>query len=100
MPQVKHLVLIKFKPTTSLLVIDQCMDDLRGLKTKIAGILDFCGGPYASGEGLNQGFTHGFIMTFDAPASRDNYLIDPEHEKVKNSILPLVDGVIAFDFDV
>jgi hypothetical protein len=39
-------------------------------------------------------------MTFDSVESRDAYLPHPEHERVKSAILPHVDGVVAFDFEV
>jgi hypothetical protein len=64
------------------------------------GIKYFAGGPYASPEGLNQGYTHGFLVTFESSAARDAYLTHPEHEKIVELILPLLDGVLAFDFEV
>ena len=38
-------------------------------------------------------------MTFTDASARDAYLPHPDHETVKQSILPLVDGVCAFDFE-
>ncbi|MAU06345.1 MAG: stress protein, partial [Deltaproteobacteria bacterium] len=58
----------------------------------------FSGGPYTSDEGLNQGYTHGFIMTFIDVEARNHYLPHPEHQHVKTAILPAVGDVIAFDF--
>ncbi|GMU24242.1 MAG: hypothetical protein AMXMBFR13_43180 [Phycisphaerae bacterium] len=102
MPQVKHVVLLRFKPGTSQQQVDQIFAALAGLQSKIPGLLDFSGGPYSSGEGLNRGFTHGFVMTFADEASRDGYLPHPEHEKVKAIIQPNLqngmDGVVAFDW--
>ncbi len=102
MPQIKHVVLLKFKPSTSQEKIDGIFIALAGLKDKIPGILDFSGGAYSSDEGLNKGFTHGFLMTFEDAAARDDYLPHPDHEVVKKMILPELDGgldgVIAFDW--
>ena len=98
----KHIVLLKLKPDTTPEQADALGKELAGLKDKIPGILDFAWGPYASDEGLNQGYTHGFIMTFDSAASRDAYLPHPEHEKVKDKVLERITGlqdVIAFDFE-
>jgi hypothetical protein len=72
---------------------------LKNLKGEIPGILDFAGGPYSSHEGLNQGYTHGFVMTFDSAASRDAYLPHPKHETVKDAIIPHVASIVAFDFE-
>ncbi len=99
MPQIKHIVLLKFRKGTPAAQVKTIFQDLESLKDVIPGILDFAGGPYSSHEGLSQGYTHGFVMTFDSAASRDTYLPHPKHEKVKNTILPLVDGVVAFDFE-
>jgi hypothetical protein len=99
MPQVKHIVLLKWKEGTAQEQIDGFFELLAGLKDKIPGILDFIGGPYKSPEGLNQGFNDGFIMTFDSPKSRDAYLPHPEHEVVKGAIVPHVEGIVAFDFE-
>jgi Stress responsive A/B Barrel Domain len=102
MPTVKHVALLRFKPQTPTAKIKEIFSALDDLRHKIPGLLDFSGGPYSSQEGLNQGFTHGFIMTFADAASRDAYLPHPDHEAVKEQIVPWLDGglagVIAFDW--
>jgi len=100
MPEVQHVVLIKFKQD---ITEDQIVDvyaQLEELKEWIPGILSFAGGPYSSPEGLNQGYTHGFSMIFESIGARDDYLPHPKHEQVKAAILPLIDSVIAFDFEL
>ncbi len=99
MTAIKHIVLLKFKPTTTEALIEDAFQNLAGLKGLIPGIAEFVGGPYSSPEGLNQGYTHGFVMTFDSPEARDAYLPHPEHERVKSKIAPLVESVVAFDFE-
>ncbi|MBE9142437.1 Dabb family protein [Planktothrix mougeotii] len=97
---IQHLVLLKFKPEVSPDQIDQIFTHLAELKNLIPGIIEFNGGSYSSPEGLNQGYTHGFIMTFETADHRDAYLPHPEHEKVKAMVLNYLDDLIAFDFDV
>ena len=100
---IRHIVLLKIKLTRSAETIDRIERELAGLKDKIPGILNFDWGAYSSHEGLNKGFTHGFVMDFDNAASRDAYLPHPEHEKVKALVLENIGGledVIAFDFEV
>src|SRR5687768_18495421 len=98
MPRVHHMVLLRFKPSMTEEKIRTLWTDLDALRKVIPGIVYFRGGPYSSPEGLNQGFTHGFLMTFTDTPSRDNYLTHPEHEKLKQGVLPFVDNVVAFDF--
>jgi Stress responsive A/B Barrel Domain len=100
MPTVQHMVVVKFKPDVSEKAIAQLLDDLRVFWSKTAGITYYAAGSYSSPEGLNQGYTHGFLVTFDNPAARDAYLRDPEHEKVVTRVLPMLDGLLAFDFEV
>jgi hypothetical protein len=99
---VKHVALIRFRPDISQGTIDELFRALAGLRRTIPGLLDFSGGPYSSPEGLSKGFTHGFVMTFADEASRDAYLPHPDHERVKQQILPLLDGglegVVVFDW--
>ena len=73
------------------------MQDMVG---KIPGLLSMEHGPYKSDEGLNEEFTHGFIMTLDSPESRDAYLPHPIHEEVKEVVVPCLERVVVFDFDV
>ena len=63
------------------------------------GMLHCAGGPYSSPEGMNQGFTHGLLVTFSDAAARNHYLTHPDHERIKREFLPLVDNAVAFDFE-
>ena len=100
MAQIKHYGVFEFKPGTSEEKIELCFTEMMGMVGKIPGLLDMNYGPYQSDEGLNDGFTHGFIMTFDSAASRDAYLPHPEHERVKEIVVPNLERVIVFDFEL
>lgn len=97
---VRHFGMFEFHPGTSQSQIDECFRELCGMVGKIPGLLNIEHGPYKSDEGLNDGFTHGFIMTFDSPERRDAYLPHPEHERVKSVVVPCLARVTVFDFDV
>ena len=99
MPLVKHVALVRFKPGTGDAKINECFEAIGRLKNSIPGILDYSWGPNNSPESLNQGFTHGFVMTFTNAAARDAYLPHPEHEKVKELVLPHVESVLVFDYE-
>lgn len=57
-------------------------------------------GPYNGNEGLNDGFTHGFLMTFESAESRDAYLPHPLHEEVKEIVVPALARYVVFDIEV
>src|SRR5690606_23674492 len=97
---VRHIGILTFKPGTSGGQVEESLQALRSLVGRIPGLLNMEYGPYESSEGLNDGFTHGFIMTFDSPASREAYLPHPLHELVKDLVVPRLERVIVFDFTV
>lgn len=93
-----HIVLVKFKPAKAHRMTE-LFAALDGLRKLLPGFRSLQGGAYSSPEGLNQGYTHGFLMTFADAAARNHYLDHPEHEKVKQAFLPDLEGVVAFDFE-
>ena len=100
MPKVKHIALLKFKEGTTQEQIDQTFDQILELSESIDGIEDYVSGVNNSPEGLNQGYTHGFVMTFKDAAARDAYLPHADHERVKSTVLPSLESVLVFDFEV
>lgn len=100
---VRHIVLLKIKPDVSTDAINELFGDLVALKDKVPGIVNVDWGPNTSPEGKGQGFSYGFIMDFDTPASRDAYLPHPDHDLVKTKIINAitgVDDVLVFDYEV
>ncbi|HEY1172920.1 MAG TPA: Dabb family protein [Verrucomicrobiae bacterium] len=100
MSKVKHIALFKFKPEVTDDQITDIFDQVLNATEEIPGIEDYVSGPNNSPEGLNQGYTHGFVMTFVDAASRDGYLTHAEHEKIKQLLQANVDSVLAFDFEL
>jgi len=98
MKNVQHLVLVKFKPGEDRQA-PALFAALEALKAKLPGMLAYRFGTNMSPEGLNRGFTHGFVMTFADAAARNHYLVHPDHEEVKAIYLPHLEDVIVFDFE-
>jgi len=96
----RHFGVFQFKSGVTEAKIGECFASLQAMVGKIPGLLSMENGPYKSDEGLNDGFTHGFIMTFDSPESRDAYLPHPIHEEVKELVVPCLERIVVFDFDV
>ncbi|MDP0492397.1 MAG: Dabb family protein [Verrucomicrobiota bacterium JB023] len=100
MPQVKHYGCFQFKEGVTESQIENCFTTMADMVGVIPGLLDFHYGPYDSDEGLNDGFTHGFIMTFESPEARDAYLPHPVHEDVKDVVVPCLERIVVFDFNM
>jgi len=100
MSKVKHIALFKFKEGTAQEQIDQALDKILELSESIEGIEDYVCGINNSPEGLNQGFTHGFVMTFSDAAARDAYLTHADHDRVKTAVMPSIESIVIFDFEI
>ncbi len=99
MKKTKHIGMFQFKEGISEAQIKNCFEALMAMVGKIPGLLNMEHGPYDSSEGLNDGYTHAFIMTFDSPESREAYLPHPIHEEVKDLIVPKLERLVVFDFN-
>jgi len=102
MPQpegtVRHVVLMKFNDDTPQETIDQLIAAYKALPGKIEEMKGFEWGPDMSIEGLQQGFTHCFISTFDNVAGRDTYVPHPEHQAYVEQLKPHLDQILVVDF--
>ena len=100
MAKLDHIVLIKFKDGTTPEKADQIFDEFLDISETIPGIENFVSGPNTSPEGLNQGFTHAFVMTFCDSMARDAYLLHPEHGRVKTLAEQVFEAVLVVDFEI
>ena len=100
--QVKHVVVFKYKEKATPQQIDEVTAAFKALKGKIPGILSFEYGVNNSPEGLNKGFTHIFLLTFDNAKSRDAYLPHPEHKKFGELLgkLDVLEEPFVVDFQI
>ncbi|MGE5945005.1 MAG: Dabb family protein, partial [Flavobacteriales bacterium] len=51
-----------------------------------------------SPEGLNKGFTHCFLVTFDSEEDRAVYLPHPAHKAFIDILSPHLDDVLVIDY--
>jgi len=94
----RHVVLFKFKDTSTPADVDRIVTAFRGLPAKITEIAGFEWGTDVSPEGKSQGMTHCFLVTFKSEADRDAYLPHPAHREFVATVAPHVDKVCVFDF--
>jgi len=100
--QVKHVVVFKYKAKATAQQIDEVTAAFKALKGKIPGIISFEYGVNNSPEGLNKGFTHVYLLTFDNAKSRDAYLPHPEHKKFGELLgkLDVLEEPFVIDFQI
>ncbi len=93
-----HMVAFKFKDTASKDDIRKVEEAFAALPSKIPQIASFETGTNVSPEGLDKGFTHGFLLTFRSATDRDEYLVHPDHKEFGKIIGPFIGDVFVIDF--
>ena len=94
----RHAVFFSFKDTSSEEDIQGVVDAFAALPSKIDSIIDFQHGVNNSPEGLDDGFTHCFLLTFADDAGRQTYLPHPEHKAFGDVLRPHMESVFVIDY--
>jgi hypothetical protein len=75
----RHVVLFQFNDGTTESTLHEIEQAFRSLCASLPFVASFEWGRNSSPEGLDDGFTHCFIVTFPNEGARDTYLPHPEH---------------------
>lgn len=95
----QHVVIFKFKETSSKNSIDSVVNAFTGLKNKIPAIKKLEWGLNDSPENWHQGFTHCFILTFDNKHDRDViYQKHSAHLDFQKILGPHMEKVFVVDY--
>ncbi|MFM7111221.1 MAG: Dabb family protein [Planctomycetota bacterium] len=97
-PVLRHIVLYKFKDTTTPAQIDEVSAAFKALPGKIPGIVGFEAGTNVSPEGKSEGFTHAFVVSFATEKDRDAYIVHPAHQDFVKIVKDRREKVIVVDF--
>ncbi len=96
--ELRHVVIFRFKPETTAAQLDEVNLAFQNLQNAIPEIKHFERGLNNSPEGLNRGFTHGYLITFATEADRDAYLPHPAHKQFVNLLGGKLDEAFVFDY--
>ena len=95
----QHVVIFKFKETSSKNSVDSVVNAFVGLKDKISVIKKLEWGLNDSPENWHQGFTHCFILTFNNKYDRDTvYQKHQAHLDFQKILGPHMDKVFVVDY--
>ncbi len=94
----RHVVMFKFAESATPAKIQKIEEAFAQLPKKITTIKSYEWGTNSSPEGLNQGLTHCFILTFTSNEDRDAYLVHPAHKEFGKSLGSDVEKVTVVDF--
>ena len=96
--QLRHVVLFSFKSTSSVGDVKKIEDAFRALPSKIKEVKGFEWGKNNSPEGLDQGFTHCFLVSFKSEKDREVYLPHPAHMAFVDVLKPHLEKVLVIDY--
>jgi hypothetical protein len=97
--KLRHVVLFKFKDTASQTDIAKIENEFRALATtKVPQVRGFESGTHVGKESSNQGFTHGFLLTFDNEQDRDTYMAHDDHKAFVKLQQGIVENKIVLAF--
>ncbi|MEZ6061748.1 MAG: Dabb family protein [Planctomycetaceae bacterium] len=94
----RHAVFFSFKDESSEEDVQSVVNAFRELPSKIDSIIDFEWGTNNSPEGLDDGFTHCFLLTFKDGAGRAEYLPHEAHKAFGDVLRPHMKDVFVIDY--
>ncbi|PSK40255.1 hypothetical protein B9Z65_8195 [Elsinoe australis] len=103
---VVHVVLFEWKASASAETVNAACQRMLALKDKCTHpktgqkyVKSYGGGRDNSPEGMQGGFTHGFVFEFENEADRDYYTKDdPIHQEFVGSIKDIIQNARVVDF--
>lgn len=94
----RHVVLFKFKDSSSVEDVKSVEAAFRNLQNEIPEIKGFEWGTNNSPEGLDNGFTHVFFVSFTSEEDRAVYLPHPKHKEFVEILKPHLDKALVVDY--
>ena len=94
----RHAVFFKFKDSASEPDVNAVVDTFLSLEDSIPEIVGMEYGVNNSPEGLDDGFTHCFLVTFADQAALQRYVAHDGHTRLVKQALPLSGDLFAIDY--
>lgn len=94
----RHIVMFQFKEDASKEDVQKVVDAFGELPSKIPQIADFEFGTNNSPEGLADGYTHCFLVTFKSEEDRAVYLPHEAHKAFVEVLKPHLEKVLVLDY--
>ena len=95
---VRHVVSFKFKKEASADDVHKIENAFAALKAKIPQIQSLEWGTNVSGENLDKGFTHMWVLGFADGQALKTYLDHPDHQAFVKLLKPSLEDAFVLDF--
>jgi hypothetical protein len=96
--KLRHVVLFDLKEGTTDESLSAIQTKFTSLPGDIPEIAAYEWGTNNSPEGLDDGYSHCFLVTFENEAGRAAYIPHPSHKEFGGIVRPNVEKVLVFDF--
>jgi hypothetical protein len=93
---IDHVVLLNVKQSVAPRDVDALAATVHALGD-IDQVESVAWGPNTSTEGLDHGYSHGFVVRFADQAGLDAYTPHAIHRRVVEAVEATADGVLVFD---
>ena len=97
-PMLRHVVIFKFKDSSSAEDVQKVADTFAALYGKVPQVKSFEWGINNSPEHFNEGFTHCFILTFSSEKDLADYQQNPAHIEFQKVLKPHMEKVFVVDY--
>lgn len=94
----RHVVLFSFRKDAPTEAVDAVVSGFHALPAAIPGIVSYEWGTNVSPEGLNDGFTHCFTLSFASAEERDTYLNHPAHRQFVATLGSCLERSLVLDY--
>lgn len=94
----RHVVMFGFRADVPAEQVKEVEEAFGKLPSQIEQIKEYEWGTDCSPEGLQQGLTHCFFLTFHSAADRDAYLIHPAHKEFGKVLGGKASAVTVLDY--
>ncbi len=90
-----HILLLEPKPETTSEELLAALERFKALKGQIPGLMEIQTG--VNQHMVNQGYTHGFVMTFESEEALKAYSPHPAHKAISPELRRLCSHLLNFD---
>lgn len=98
--EIKRVVLLEMRSDARPSDIDAAFAGVRALPSQVEGVLEAVAGADVSIDGLAGGYTHGAVLRFADPDTRERYEEHPAHVALAEAMEPLTARLLIVDLVV
>lgn len=100
MAQIRHVVMMAFKPEAEAVQVKRLIAQYQSLPGAIETMKRFEWGPEAGVSTLTEGYSHCFVSTFEQLDDVRAYGPHAAHQAFVEALEPYLEKILVFDFEV